>query len=162
MAGEKAFNDVLSFVGKSKLNFSILQTPFSAQLSLKKSFAKKFHGYSEREFEGQDESEDWKDTTKKLENRLTTVNLENLRLKKTIEENDHLIQNLENKCKTLDDNLKIEKKKNKKERQKTDKRLAEESESKIKVETIKSEKNSVDVDVPTFNKFAILDDDNTQ
>ena len=80
-------------------------------------------------------------------------------LKKTIEQNEYSIKNLENKCKTLDDNIKVEKKKNKKERQKAEKKLAEETESKIKVENIESEENSVDVRVPTFNKFETLEKD---
>ena len=42
MAPDQAFQDVLSYVEKSRLNFSIYRTPFSAQLSLKKSFAKHF------------------------------------------------------------------------------------------------------------------------
>ena len=94
MASEKAFKEVLSFVAKSKLNFTIFQTPFSAQLSLKKSFAKHFHANSGREFvevhEEQDESDVCvlKDTIKEMENRLSTVNLENFRLKKAIEENE--------------------------------------------------------------------------
>ena len=162
MAGEKAFHDVLSYVAKSKLNFSILQTPFSAQLSLKKSFAKNLHHNSEHEVvnvhEEQQKSDFSKDTIKELEGRLTIVNSENSMLKKTIEQHEYSIQILENQCKTLDDNLKVEKKRNKKERQKVVKRL--EYESKIKVETMESEDNSVDVGVPTFNKFAILDDDN--
>ena len=115
MAGEKAFNDVLSFVAKSKLNFSIFQTPFSAQLSIKKSFSKNFHGNSERELvevlEDQDKSDVWKDIIKELENRLTAVNVENVMLKRTIEEHEHSLQNLEIKCKNLDENFKVEKKK---------------------------------------------------
>ena len=42
MANEKAFND---FVAKSGLNFSIWQTPFSAQLSLNKSVVRKMNVY---------------------------------------------------------------------------------------------------------------------
>ena len=34
MAGEKVFQDVLDYVAKSNLNFSIFQTPFLAQFCL--------------------------------------------------------------------------------------------------------------------------------
>ena len=142
------------------MNFSIFQTPFSAQLSIKKSFSKNFHGNSERELvevlEDQDKSDVWKDIIKELENRLTAVNVENVMLKRTIEEHEHSLQNLEIKCKNLDENFKVEKKKNKKERQKEERRAAEENVSKIKVEKIESEEHSVDVDVPTSNKFVTL------
>ena len=43
MAAELTFKNVLTHITKSGLNFSIYLTPFSAQLSLKKSFAKKFY-----------------------------------------------------------------------------------------------------------------------
>ena len=104
MAGEKVFQDVLDYVAKSNLNFL---TPFSAQLSLKKSFRRNLHGQSEHKvneaFQESDETESLK------KNKLTAMNLENLELKKTIE-------NVESKRKTPEGSLKVEKKRIKKER----------------------------------------------
>ena len=51
--------------------------------------------------EVQDNSEVCKETIKEFENRLTKVNLENLKLKKSIEEKDNAIQDLENRHETL-------------------------------------------------------------
>jgi hypothetical protein len=89
MVGEKAFQDVINFVAKSKLNFSILQTPFSAQLSLKKSFAKNIHDddsdQSTKIIEESDETNSCKFRTKQLESRLIVMNLENLQLKTKLE-----------------------------------------------------------------------------
>ena len=42
MAATSRFEDVLNFISNSKLNFAIYKTPFSAQISLKNSFAKYF------------------------------------------------------------------------------------------------------------------------
>ena len=157
MTGEKAFQDVINFVAKSKLNFSILQTPFSAQLSLKKSFAKNIHDddsdQSTKIIEESDETIIWKFRTKELESRLIVMNLENLQLKKKLEECENSIHNLENKCKSLEDNLKVEKKRVKKERQKEEKQ-----EHRVKVENVDNEED-VDVpNVPTNNIFEILRD----
>ena len=111
MAGEKVFQDVLNFVANSKLNFSILQTPFSAQLSLNKSFVKNIHEDCSDQLkevtEESDETEIWKCRTKELESRLSAVNFENLKMKKEIEERDNSIHNLETRCKTMKGNLKI-------------------------------------------------------
>ena len=108
MAGEKAFQDVLDFVTKSNLNFSIYQTPFSAQLSLKKSFVKKFYESSECKLEvvKNDVVNDVDETRfEKWPMRLTEVNIENMKLRETIEENNHLINKLENKYKVLETDL---------------------------------------------------------
>jgi hypothetical protein len=158
MAGEKVFHDVLRYVAKSKLNFSILQTPFSAQLSLNKSFVKNFHDNIVYEFvnrhEVLDNSDVCKETIKELENRMTTVNLENIRLKKIIEEKDDAVLDLEKLNESLQTNLKVEKKKNKKERQKNERNLAEEQKSQEKVEP--DENTAIHLDVPTSNKLAVL------
>ena len=53
-----------------------------------------------------------------LENKLTPVNLEILELKQNNESNENYIFDLQRKCKTLEGDLKVEKKKIKKERQK--------------------------------------------
>ena len=105
--------------------------------------------------EVQDNSEVYKETIKEFENRLTKVNVENLKLKKLIEEKDDAIQDLENRNKPLQTNLKVEKKKNKKERQKSEKNLAEEQELEVKVEPDEKE-STIYLDVPTSNKFAVL------
>ena len=52
MAANIAFESVLNSVRNSKLNFSIFLTPFSAQLSLKKTFAKHFSDESTNSGEG--------------------------------------------------------------------------------------------------------------
>ena len=111
MANEKAFDDVLNFVAKSGLNFSIWQTPFSAQLSLKKSFVKKMNVYDTSE--ENEEIETLLDKIKELENKLSEATIENLKLKKAIDEN--------HRCESLKEDLKVKKKRIKKERQKVNK-----------------------------------------
>lgn len=161
IAGEKVFQDVLKYVAQSKLNFSILQTPFSAQLSLKKSFATNFHEHSGPLDKASAESDDsgiWKNRSIELEKRLTAVNLTNLDLKEIIKEKEIAIHNLENKCKTLEDSLKVEKKRNKKERQRSDKTNFEKQENSIvKEEKDLNEHHGLDVsNVPIFNKYETL------
>ena len=99
MAGEKVFQDVLDYVAKSNLNFL---TPFSAQLSLKKSFRRNLHGQSEHKvneaFQESDETESLKLEKLEMENKLTAMNLENLELKK-------IIENVESKCTALEGSL---------------------------------------------------------
>ena len=116
MAGEKVFQDVLNYVSKSNLNFSIFLTPFSAQLSLKKSFRRNYHSQSEHKVNEESES-----VKLMMENKLTAMNLENLELKKTIE-------NVESKCKTIEGSIKVEKKEIKKERQKAGVKTLDEDE----------------------------------
>ena len=160
MAGEKAFKDVLDYVTNSNLNFLILQTPFSAQLSLKKSFVKRFNESSgENLNEVKDELVHDADETKlkELEKRLTIVNLANMKLKETIEEKSNLISDLEHKYKDLDTDLKAEKKKMKKERQKFEKKAIQESEPKVKLEINEDEEITVEIsNVSINNKFASL------
>ena len=152
MAGEKVFQNVLDYIARSKLNFSIYQTPYSAQLSLKKSFRKNFKEYSEPKVKESEETFNFIDKTKELEKRLTTVNLENLGLRKTIERNDDIIFNLERKCSNLEGILKVEKKKNKKERQK-----AEKVPFTVKIENVEMNEKLEEIsNIPVFNKFEIL------
>ena len=156
MASEKVFQDVLKYVAQSRLNFSILHTPFSAQLSLKKSFATNFHDKTEPCEEASaefDETNIWKKRSMELEKRLT-----NLDLKGTVAEKEIAIHNLENKCKTLEDSLKVEKKRNKKERQRSEKTDFEKQENSIiKEENFSNKRNGVDVsNVQIFNKFETL------
>ena len=140
MAGEKVFQDVLNYVSKSNLNFSIFLTPFSAQLSLKKSFRRNLHGQSEHKvneaFQESDETESLKLEKLEMENKLTAMNLENLELKK-------IIENVESKCKTLEGSLKIEKKRIKKERQKAGMKILDEHE--FTVEKVEENYESVEI-----------------
>jgi hypothetical protein len=85
---------------------------------------------------------------------MSTVKLENIRLKKIIEEKDDAILDFEKINESLQTNLKVEKKKNMKERQKTEKNLAEEHQSQEKVES--DENTAILFDVPMSNKFAVL------
>ena len=136
MAAEKAFQDVLDYISKSSWNFSIYQTPFSAQLSLKKSFAEHFQNDDQYE-------------VKRLIDEETSI------LKQNIEMNEDLIHNLETKCKTLEHNLKVEKKKNKKERQKAEHNVVNEPVCEVKLE-IDSENEADISDVPVYNRFTLL------
>ena len=161
MAGEKVFQNVLDYIARSKLNFSIYQTPYSAQLSLKKSFRKNFQEYSEPKvdepFEESEETFQLLDTTKELEKRLTFLNRENLELRKTIKMNKDAIFNLESKCTNLEGSLKVEKKKSKKERQKAEKAHFENNEFTVKVENVEMNENLVEIsNIPIFNKFETL------
>ena len=78
-------------------------------------------------------------------------------MKKEIEERDNSIHNLENRCKTMEGNLKVENKRIKKERQRPEKQ-----EYRVKLENIEKEENDEiedEVDfpnVPTINKFETL------
>ena len=161
MAGEKVFQNVLEYIARSNLNFSIYQTPYSAQLSLKKSFRKNFQKYSEPKvdetFEEIEETFHVKEKTKELEKRLTALNLESLELRKIIETNEGTIFNLESKCKNLEGTLKVEKKKNKKERQKADKAPLDNHEFTVKVENVEmNEKLVENSNIPICNKFETL------
>ena len=153
MAGEKVFQNILDYIARSKLNFSIYQTPYSAQLSLKKSFRKNFK--EPKDDEVLEESEEPFNLTaknKELEKRLAAVNLENLEMRKTIERKEDTIFNLESKCERLEGTIKVEKKKNKKERQK-----AERAAFTVKVENVEmNEKFEEICNIPIFNKFETL------
>ena len=83
-AGEKVVQDVLNYVAQSRFNFSIFQTIFSAQLSLKKSVAQNLYEHSEQLDKASDETDIWKQRSKELDKKLGAVNLENLDLKEII------------------------------------------------------------------------------
>ena len=87
---------------------TIYQTPFSALLSLKKSFVKKCYESSECKLEvvKNDLVNDVDETRfEEWPIRLTEVNMENMKLRETIEEKNHLINKLENKYKVLETDL---------------------------------------------------------
>ena len=48
MDARRVYNDVINFVEKSCLNYSILRTPFSAKISIKSSFIKTFNAVPDR------------------------------------------------------------------------------------------------------------------
>ena len=70
---------------------------------------------------------------------------ENLELRKTIEISEDFIINLESKCENLEGTLKVEKKKNKKERQKAEKASLENHEITVKVEKVEMNEKSVEI-----------------
>ena len=152
MAAEVTFRDVLNYVANSRLNFSIYQTPFSAQLSLKKSFAKHFNE-DKAEFkrkESEVETVTWAEEADELRTRLEQTVKDNRKLKELISEKDRVIENLE-------DTLKNEKKKTKQDGQKNERRIAEGIKIKIKDEVIEDDDNKHDIsNVPTANMYDTL------
>ena len=150
MAAEKVFKNVLNHVANSKLNFSIYQTPFSAQLSLKKSFANHYEKkYSVEETETEIGLQF---RIEQLEISLQTSEFEKQNLKKSIEENEKIIENLKTKCKNLEVSIKSGKKKSKKERQKAE----QEETFNIKAEETDYDEEIVNPDISTFNKYDLL------
>ena len=145
MANEKAFNDVLNFVAKSGLNFSIWQTPFSAQLSLKKSFVKKMNVYNTPE--ENEEIETLLDKIRELGNNLSEATQENLKLKKAIEDN-HMREPLD---------LKVKKKKIKKDRQKVEKGILDDLEFKLDMEDVEVTEWVSYINIPIANRFSSLE-----
>ena len=104
-------------LGMSKLNFSIYQTPFSAQLSLKKTFAKPF---DENKSTVKVKSADLTDTKAcqlELEKTLKMKNQEILSLNQMIKEHERANDILKNKCEAMEKMLESERKKIKKEKQ---------------------------------------------
>ena len=82
MAADKAFESVINFVSSSKLNFSIYRNPFSAQLSLKKTFAKHFSDESTNSGDIQNEEKDSRQVEiKQLEDHLKDKIRKNINLK---------------------------------------------------------------------------------
>jgi len=126
MAATLKFEDVLNFISNSKLNFSIYKTPFSAQISLKNSFAKYFK-----------EDEDLTNATGELKNDKLPVIVSKSQpvqldenhgfeessdnLKAIIDKNMKEIEELRNQKNSLEAKLKETKKESKKNRQKADK-----------------------------------------
>ena len=150
MTADQAFQDVLSYVEKSRLNFSIYRTPFSAQLSLKKSFAKHF---SEEEGEPlvKKEQNTFEIKSNELEARFKKSEAEIDDYLETIKEKEERIIFLETKCDNLEKVLKVERKKMKKERQKVARKVAID-EFNIKQES-RDDDDELDPNIPTSNKF---------
>ena len=126
MAAELTFKNVLSYIQQSGLNFSIYLTPFSAQLSLKKSFAKKFfkepvvgvkiEENSERVLEAK---------VKQLESSLKKVYAKKHKLVEVLKEREETLETLQTKCDVIEETMKVERKKSKKERQDLEKKNSE-------------------------------------
>ena len=125
MAATSRFQDVLSFISNSKLNFSIYKTPFSAQISLKNSFAKYF---KENECNENVTSEKVNDTDKiilksepvKLEESSESME-EKANLKDVMEKTLKDIDDLRSQNYELEAKLKESKKESKRNRQRADK-----------------------------------------
>ena len=137
MAATEAFKDVLDYITRSNLNFSIYQTPFSAQLSIKKSYAKYFT--EDRKNLKQEDTKNYSfdkldKEFKELSIKLKDCEFENRRLRNTLEEKVGVIENLEHTYSNLEETLRAEKKKIKKERQKMEKKIAEQKEPLVKLE----------------------------
>ena len=158
MAPDQAFQDVLSYVEKSRLNFSIYRTPFSAQLSLKKSFVKHFQVDKVQTVVKQ-ELNTFEIQSKEMNARLKKSEAEIDEYLEVIKEKDEHIKLLETKYDNLEKTLKNEQKKMKKERQKIAKKMAK-NELNIKQENSDDEQqDEVDLDIPTSNKFKALAQD---
>ena len=116
MAAEIAFQEVINHIVMSKLNFSIYQTPFSAQLSLKKTFVRPF---DENKSTVKVKSADLTDTKAcqlELQKTLKMKNQEILSLNQMIKEHERANDILKNKCEDMEKILETERKKIKKEK----------------------------------------------
>ena len=108
MAADKVFDSVLNFVAASKLNFSIYRTPFSAQLSLRKTFANHFSDNTcSDDIKTSDEVEETSEKLKLLEKRLQEILKEKEHLHEANHDNLDKIDDLETKCKTLEESLRF-------------------------------------------------------
>ena len=162
MAAELAFKKAIDYIEQSGLNFSIYLTPFSAQLSLKKSFANNFHkNVKDAVWTEENIAHKLEDQGKTLENRLQASQSENSKLLDTLKDQEETIDFLKSRCAKMEDNARVEKRKSKKERQKNTKKECEEQNSQenlnVKLEPIDDEDtNEVISEVNTFNKFEAL------
>ena len=115
MAAEKAFQEVIYFIVESRLNYSIYQTPFSAQLSLKKTFVKH---YNENKVVIKVKNENVIDLKpSQFEKLLAQNNQEIMYLHEVIKESNDANDILRNNCEGMENVLEIKRKKFKKENQ---------------------------------------------
>ena len=161
MAATEAFKDVLDYISRSNLNFSIYQTPFSAQLSLKKSYAKYFTEDREnlaiQEVTKNNSYDKLEKEFKELIIKLKDCEIENKRLLSILQEKASVIENLEHGCSNLEDIVRADKKKMKKERQKIEKKIVQQKEPLVKLEASSEEENECLIpDISTSNKFGTL------
>jgi hypothetical protein len=159
MAAELTFKNVLSHIQQSGLNFSIYLTPFSAQLSLKKSFAKKFYQEPVDEVKIEENlGHSLEAKVEQLESRLKKIDSENHKLVENLKEREEALETLQTKCDMMEETLKLERKKSKKERQKLEKKNSELI-TNIKLEPKEEEEMETDeviAEVVTSNKFEPL------
>jgi predicted nuclease with TOPRIM domain len=93
MAAELTFKNVLSHIQQSGLNFSIYLTPFSAQLSLKKSFAKKFYQEPVDEVKIEENlGHSLEAKVEQLESRLKKIDSENHKLVENLKEREEALE----------------------------------------------------------------------
>ena len=173
MAATSKFENVLNFISNSKLNFSIYKTPFSAQISLKNSYAKYF-----------DENEDLVNVTSELAKnndnivpqtviKSEPVKLEELaesteeseKLKAIIEINIKELDDLRNQKTELESKLKETKKESKKNRQRADKlhAMLDKMNFKEPDECIAEASEDIQIaNLETQNKFCLLSESSNE
>jgi chromosome segregation ATPase len=119
------FEDVINYISNSKLNFSIYKTPFSAQISLKKSFAKYFGEIEDLAAAANNMDAIKKETVKPklepMECGEVSVIKEMEKLKSFIEDNLKEISELRSQNSELESKLKQANKESKKNRQRAEK-----------------------------------------
>ena len=86
MDASKKFASILRDIESSQLNFYIAKTPFSATISLKSSFVKRFTTENAKDEAKDNNSEVMKKTDIKLEDRVKEVDLENASLRAKLQE----------------------------------------------------------------------------
>ena len=162
MAATSRFEEVLSSISNSKLNFSIYKTPFSAQISLKNSFAKYFKENEEHDNVTRGKVID----TEQINLKSEPVKLEER--KEIIEEKDNFkdimvtalkeIDMLRKQNGELESRLKESKKESKKYRQRVVKLQAMlEKINKEPNEPVSDSSEDVeDANIETRNKFSLL------
>ena len=162
MTAETKFENVLNYISKSKLNFSIYKTPFSAQISLKNSFAK-YYGEIEdlaaATSEMEINEEETKPKSESTEIDEGSALKETEKLKTFIEDNLKVISELRSKNSELESKLKQANKESKKNRQKAEKYqkmlMIKKDESQDELEHSDEE---LCTNVETNNKFILLGD----
>ena len=93
---------------------------------------------------------------KQLESKLMIIDSENSRLVVTVKEKEETLEFMQNKCNTLEDTIKAERRKSKKERQKASRNDTKEQETDIKLEPKEEDIEEVVPEVLTSNKFDML------
>ena len=156
-AATSKFEEVLNYISDSKLNFFIQRTPFSAQISLKKSFAVY---YEKTENSEKDISESFDNQDRKVEIKSETTGSVKIvdNLKASIEEKNKEIDELRNDKKEIETKLEVSKKEAKKNRQKSQKlqELLKIQKEEIPEESEIEFENRIDPAIETHNKFSKL------
>ena len=155
---ETRFDDVLNYISDSQLNFFIQKTPFSAQISLKKSFAQYFKKIEDVSVS---ESSKIKETEVEVKHEAPeALEQENFiieNLKAIIVENHTEIDELKRDKKELEAKLKESKRESKKNRQRAKRQdLFKKNKEEHFEESDKEETNKDLVTLNTFNRFSLL------